>query len=142
MQIIVQICFFLILCTLTSSKSVALSLQTIFNSSKLSDLQAAIKQDQNLSRLQHLCQKEKRQKKIPLSCYALPLSSLNKDSFCLSLRVSHLRLSDIEQALKSPWLPKKCKKHLLQKQKILFYRKKDFLLVELQNYWTDPSSLP
>ena len=63
------------------------------------------------------------------------------EAFCLSARTKGLNFKQLEELLKLKHLSLACRKHLLGLKKILFYRKKDFLLPELKKYWTGQKGL-
>ncbi|MGI9549387.1 MAG: hypothetical protein ACR2M7_05405 [Bdellovibrionales bacterium] len=131
----------LLLIFLPSSKSNALSFKKILHSKTQKELESSLKKEETNLLLKTLCQKEKKLHKIPLSCYQMLPTSKQVDFWCLSLKVSKLDLSSIKQALNKSFLSLKCQDHLKEKQKLLIYRKKDFLLPELKKHWTDQSSL-
>ena len=111
----------------------ALSLDKIFQANDAASLKSYVKQYEYQTFLKTLCKKQKEHNKPPVACYEL---SLPVDSSCFSLKLKDLNLKNLNQTLQSNFLSPPCQKHLKQKQKILLYRKKDFLLPELKNYWT------
>lgn len=117
----------------------ALSLDKIFRLNDAKSLRAYVKKQNHQTFLNFLCKKQKENKKPPLACYEL---SLTEDSSCLNLKLKNLNLEILNKSLKSKFLTPSCRKHLRKKKKILIYRKKDFLLPELKNYWTAQKSFP
>ena len=111
----------------------ALPLDRIFKANDAESLKLYIKQNDHQIFLKILCEKQKENKKPPTACYEM---SLPADSWCLSLTVGNLNLELLDEALQSSLLSSACREHLKEKQKTLLYRKKDFLLPELKNYWT------
>ena len=114
--------------------SSALSLDSILNANDAVSLKQSVKQYERKSFLEKLCKKQKELGKIPKACYELGLSA---DLWCFSLKLEELRmLKNVEKALESKFLSKKCREHLEKKKKILIYKQDDFLLPELKNYFT------
>lgn len=117
----------------------ALSLEMILKADDATSLKSLLKKDAEKAFLTSLCEKQKQNNKIPLACFEL---SLNADPFCLSLRIKHLDLEDLNKALQSEFLSLPCRQHLKKKQKVLIYRQKDFLLPELKKHWTVQKVFP
>ena len=111
----------------------ALSLDKIFKINDAASLNVYVKQQDHHTFLKILCKKQKENKKPPTACYEL---SITADPWCLSLKIENLNLKILKQALQSSFLSSVCREYLREKQKILLYQKKDFLLPELKNYWT------
>ena len=111
----------------------SLPLDEIFKANDTASLKQHIEKENQRLFLKSLCNKQKENKKPPTACYKLALPA---DESCLSLKISDLGLEILEEALKSSFLSSICKKHLEKLQKLLLYRRKDFLLPELKNYWT------
>ena len=111
----------------------ALPLDDILKANDATSLKSYIKQYKHQKFLEILCEKQKENRKPAIACYEL---SLNVDSWCFSLKMEDLNLEILNQALKSKFLSFPCRKYLEEKLEILIYRKKDFLLPELKNYWT------
>lgn len=122
-----------------SSDLKALSLDKIFQANDATSLKSHVKKHDQQNFLKILCEKQKKNKKPPVACYELSLSA---DSWCLSLKLEDLNLEILNQTLQSKFLSTSCYEHLKKKQKILIYRKKDFLLPELKNYWTAQKPFP
>ena len=112
----------------------ALPLDRIFKANDAESLRSYIKQRDHQIFLKILCEKQKENRKPPTACYELALPA---DSWCLSLKVGNLNLKLLDEVLQSSLLSSICREHLKEKQKILLYRKQDFFLPELKNYWTD-----
>jgi len=125
--------FFLFFIFFINCFSGAVSLDYILKFDDAVSLNQYIKQQSHYIFLKILCERQKENKKPPTACYEL---SLPADSWCLSLKIRDLNLEILNQALQSSFLTSVCREHLKEKQKILLYRKKDFLLPELKNYWT------
>ena len=124
-----------ILFLLFHSSGFSLSLNSILRAESPFELEQILKRENQQSFLEKMCQKEKARQKIPVSCYQMGLSP---DALCLSLELSDLNsLAEIEKAKGSKSLSVKCSEYLKKKEEILRYRKKDFLLPELKNYFTD-----
>ena len=128
LQIILLFLFFI------NPPSKALSLDSIFKANDAASLKSYIQQDNHQIFLKILCEKQKTNKKPPAACYKL---SFPADPWCLSLKIGDLDFKTLDESLKSSFLSSVCREHLKEKQKILLYRKKDFLLPELKNHWTD-----
>ena len=134
-----QIClFFLLLCLNSSGRSsnnLNPSVDSILKAKRLEELQISLKKNKAEKILKKLCEKQKEEQKVPIACYKLGEKA---DFWCLNLKLEDPRqLKEIEKALQSRFLSKKCKKDLKMKKKILKYRKKDLFLPELKNYFTD-----
>lgn len=111
----------------------ALSLEQIFRADNAVRLnQLKVKEERELF-LALLCEKQKKARKIPQACYEI---SKPADSWCLDLKAKDLNIKSIDSALRSSFLSSLCHKHLKEQRNLLVYRKKDFLLPELKNYWT------
>ena len=114
--------------------SSALPLDSILKANDAISLKHLSQQYNQAVFLEKLCKKQKEMKKIPKACYELVLKA---DFWCLKLKLEDPRiLKNIEKALKSKFLSKKCRDHLEQQKKILNYKQEDFLLPELKNYFT------
>ena len=116
-----------------SCLSKALPLDFILKADDAMSLKARAQSARERDFLESLCARQKSYKTPPSACYKLALPA---DSWCLALKIEDLKLETLEEALKSPFLSLNCRLWLEEKRKILFYRKKDFLLPELKNYWT------
>lgn len=130
--------FLIFLCFISFNLN-SLSLDQIFQFNDAVSLKYYIKQHKHQTFLKTLCKKQTEYKKAPVACYEL---SLPVDSLCLGLKLKNLNLESLNQVLQSKFLSSSCQKHLKKKQKILLYRKKDFLLPELKNYWTAQKPFP
>ena len=126
--------FFLTFLFFTNCYLQALTLDSLLKANDAASLKSYIKGQNRITFLKILCKKQKEFRKPPIACYELSLSA---DFWCLSLKIEDLNLKVLEEALQSSFLPSICHKYLKEKQKILFYRKKDVLLPKLKNYWTD-----
>ena len=111
----------------------ALPLEKILKANDAASLRSSVKEHNHKDFLKILCEKQKENKKPPTACYELFLSS---DPWCFRLKVKELSLENLKKALQSSFLSSSCREYLKKKQKILFYRQKDFLLPELKNHWT------
>ena len=112
----------------------ALPLGPVLRANDAKSLKQMVRQHNQKLFLEKLCEKQKKTEKIPTACYEL---SLNADLFCLNLKLEDLRVAkNVKKALESKFLSKKCREHLKKKERVLNYRKKDFLLPELKNYFT------
>ena len=132
--------FYLLLLFLFQNEAVGLPVSSILRAKSSLELQQMLDQENRLSFLKKMCQKESLHKKIPVSCYDI---GDNNDALCLSLELSDVRnLPEIVKARQSKSLSVKCREHLKKKEEILRYRQKDFLLPELKNYWTDEKNVP
>lgn len=117
----------------------ALSLDKIFRFNDTASLKSYIQKQNKQNFLKILCEKQKSMRKIPTACYEL---SLPADFWCLNLKIKELDMAGLNKALKNSFLSSICREYLQKKQQILVYRKKDFLLPELKNYWTERKPFP
>ena len=130
--------FFLLLCLNSSglsSNNLNPSVDSILKAKNLEELEISLKKNKTKKFLKKLCEKQKKEQKIPIACYKLGEKA---DFWCLNLKLEDPRqLKEIEKALQSRFLSKKCKNDLKIRKKILKYREKDLFLPELKNYFTD-----
>ncbi len=126
---------------LSTDRGTGLSLETILQASTVEQIQRSLKKEETSTLLRLLCEKEKKEHLVPLSCYKLSKNPSEVDFWCLSLKFSHLKSKNLEKTLKINGLSPACRNHLKKTLRILIYRKKDFLLPELKNHWTDESHL-
>ncbi len=111
----------------------ALPLDRILKANDAKSLRRYVKERDRQAFLKILCKQQKSRRKPPTACYELPLPA---DPYCLNLKAKDLSLEILGQALQSSFLSPLCRERLKDKQKLLLYRRKDFLLPELKNYWT------
>ena len=102
----------------------AWSLDKILKINDARSLKTYIQEENRQNFLKILCQKQKANQKPPVACYKI---GLNPDTHCLSLKIADLNFKILKEALGSSTLSAPCRNHLSEKQKILLYRKKDFL---------------
>ncbi len=139
MKLLIKLFSILLLLYLSTDKSTSLPLGDILQAQSFEQIQTSLKKEKTSVLLHILCEKEKKEKAIPISCYKLSKNLSDVDSWCLSLRISHLKSDRLKKTLKTKVLSSACRNHLEKQLKIFIYRKKDFLLLELKNHWTDES---
>ena len=130
------VCFLLLFLNRSgSSNSSGISIDSILKAKNLDEIKLLLQEDKTKKLLKKFCKIEKTDQKIPISCYKL---NEKADFWCLNLKLEDSRqLKDVDKALKSPFVSEKCKNYLKTKKELLKYRKKDFFLQELKNYFTD-----
>ena len=141
MSIFFKICWFILLFYLSADESTGLTLEAVLHTPTIEYLHKSLKKEKRDGLLHILCEKEKREMLLPLSCYKLSKKSPETDFWCLSLKISRLNSKDLKKILETEALSAVCRNHLEKNLQIFVYRKKDFLLPELRNHWTDESSL-
>ena len=126
----------------------ALSLDEILRADKAS-IKLYVKEQKRMLFLDSVC-KRQRERGIepPTACFESYFIGTDKggenlgEEFCLSASPSRLNLEILQNLKKKKGLSQACRRHLLGLEKILLYRKKDFLLPELKKYWTEQKLLP
>lgn len=146
MKILVSM--FALMLFLIPEKSFCLNIESILRSQNYKELKLKIRKHAFLKLQSQLCAEQKNKSKIPTACYQSLGKSFKKnsdsqnqnefvkiDSWCLNLHIEDLTLDDLTKFKDADLLSPTCNKHLEQKKRIFKYRKKDFLLKKMRNYW-------